>query len=212
LLQHLVATIGELREQSLSDTLTGLPNRRAVEAALDAAVPKAQREGRTLLVALVDVDGLKAINDRLGHRAGDALLVETAGRLVGTVRRGDLVGRWGGDEFVLVCPDVESEDADTIVERLHALGTDPLPVGADHRLPCGVSAGCALLAEDSTSESILAAADAALYRDKGRRSGRRSSRRRPLTGRGLRNAIGDIPAGATYVDGDPARPNAGSLM
>jgi diguanylate cyclase (GGDEF)-like protein len=169
LLDHLNATIRELREESLTDPLTGLPNRRAVESTLRAAVPKAQGEARRLLVVLVDVDGLKAANDLHGHWAGDALLLETASRLLSIVRRGDLVGRWGGDEFVLVCPDVEPEFVEVIAEKLRAaIGDTPLPLG-DDAIPLGLSLGCALLTPDSTPESLLARADAAMYEDKARR-------------------------------------------
>jgi diguanylate cyclase (GGDEF)-like protein len=169
LLDHLNATIRELREESLTDPLTGLPNRRAVESTLRAAVPKAQGEARRLLVVLVDVDGLKAANDLHGHWAGDALILETASRLLSIVRRGDLVGRWGGDEFVLVCPDVEPEFVEVIAEKLRAaIGDTPLPLG-DDAIPLGLSLGCALLTPDSTPESLLARADAAMYEDKARR-------------------------------------------
>jgi diguanylate cyclase (GGDEF)-like protein len=169
LLDRFATTVHELRDRSLRDPLTGLANRRAVESELRAAVARAQREARSLLVVLVDVDRLKVANDLHGHWAGDALILEAARRLVSIVRRGDLVGRWGGDEFVVICPDVEPDSVEAIAERLRAaIGDRPLPLG-EATMPFGLSLGCALLRAESTPESLLALADAAMYRDKARR-------------------------------------------
>jgi diguanylate cyclase (GGDEF)-like protein len=169
LLDRLAAQVRELREQSLTDPLTGLPNRRAVESELHAAVARAQRDARPLLVVLVDVDGLKAANDAHGHWAGDALILETAGRLLSVVRRGDLVGRWGGDEFVLVCPDAEAGFVDRLTKQLRdAIDGRPLRLG-DDMVPFGLSIGGARVTADSTPSGLLELADAAMYEDKSRR-------------------------------------------
>ena len=91
-----------LAHLALHDPLTGLPNRRALAEALERAIARSQRTGLPLAVLALDLDGFKAINDRHGHPAGDATLLEVADRLRRTIRRSDLVARLGGDEFAVI--------------------------------------------------------------------------------------------------------------
>ena len=98
-----------LRHAATHDSLTGLPNRRRLIDALDDALARRRRSLRPLAVLFVDLDRVKQVNDLLGHEAGDELLVRISRRLEATMRATDTVARVGGDEFVIVCPDLDSE-------------------------------------------------------------------------------------------------------
>jgi diguanylate cyclase (GGDEF)-like protein/PAS domain S-box-containing protein len=154
-----------LEHQALHDALTGLPNRTLLLDRLEHAL--AQRNG-AVAALLIDMDQFKLVNDGMGHSAGDALLVETARRLVGAVRPGDTVCRLGGDEFVICCEQVASpEAAMRIAERVAAAFTAPFVVeGRD--LFVTVSVGVTISEDGATSDSLLRDADAAMYRAKER--------------------------------------------
>ncbi len=110
-----VEDLTRLQAESRTDPLTGLPNRRAFEEAL-AQISSAS----PTVLALVDLDELKSINDRLGHAAGDQALRSVAGVLEGSVRTDDLACRWGGDEFALVLPGATLQDGCRVAERIQA--------------------------------------------------------------------------------------------
>ncbi|WP_374537967.1 sensor domain-containing diguanylate cyclase [Chitinimonas taiwanensis] len=104
LVADLQAANRQLRSYALSDPLTGLPNRRALMDELQRLLARGRRERCSVLIGLIDLDGFKAINDRYGHQQGDLFLQQVAQRLNGDLRGSDLVGRLGGDEFLLLCP------------------------------------------------------------------------------------------------------------
>lgn len=104
LVEDLRAANERLLSFAMSDALTGLPNRRALYEELQRLLAQALREGRSVLVGVIDLDSFKAINDQHGHQCGDLLLQEAARRLSGALRGGDMLGRLGGDEFLLVGP------------------------------------------------------------------------------------------------------------
>ncbi len=104
LVEQLHAANVRLMSYALTDTLTGLPNRRALFEALDRLLARAVREEATVLVGVIDLDGFKSINDTYGHQAGDTFLQETSRRIAAALRGSDMVGRVGGDEFVLIGP------------------------------------------------------------------------------------------------------------
>lgn len=104
LVDQLHAANVRLMSYALTDTLTGLPNRRALFEALDRLLARALREQATVLVGVIDLDGFKSINDTYGHQAGDTFLQETSRRIAAALRGSDMVGRVGGDEFVLIGP------------------------------------------------------------------------------------------------------------
>lgn len=149
-----------------TDSLTGLASRRAAEERLEAEIDRARRTGRPLAVLLADVDHLKAINDRHGHAAGDAVLRAVASRLERAVRRTDTAGRWGGDEFVVVCPDTGAEAAQRVADKLAALvSTTPVALPS-LSLPVRLSVGWAVLGPEDDAAALVAAADEHLYRAK----------------------------------------------
>lgn len=149
------------------DPLTSLPNRRMVEARLAEALDRADRSGLVCAVLFVDLDHFKNINDGLGHEVGDAVLRAVAQRLSDDLRVGDLVGRMGGDEFVVVCEGLHGEaDADPIAAKLQAQFQQPV---LHQGLPIQVhaSVGISLYPRDGHDvRSLLSDADAAMYRAK----------------------------------------------
>ncbi|MCB1773586.1 MAG: diguanylate cyclase [Gammaproteobacteria bacterium] len=153
---------------AFTDALTGLANRVRLHQFLDESVTRARRTGSTLAVYFLDLDGFKAINDRLGHHAGDELLRIVARRLERLMRAPDLLARLGGDEFIIVQAGLgERSAADAVIRRIHwALGQG-ISIG-DEQLTVGVSVGVALYPSDADSvDGLLRQADAAMYRDKG---------------------------------------------
>jgi diguanylate cyclase (GGDEF)-like protein len=149
------------------DTLTGLPNRRLLEDRLRQALHLAQRRDSRVAVMLVDLDDFKQVNDRFGHRAGDAALREVAERLSACMRKADTLARQGGDEFVVVIPELANEaDCDVVAGKiLHALEA-PLAI-EDEAVRLGASIGISLYPADARDgEALLRNADAAMYRAK----------------------------------------------
>ena len=171
LVEHVHDVVSRLRREAATDPLTGLPNRRAMSKGLTEVLAQAHRRGSPVAVLVVDLDGLKSVNDRGGHAAGDVVLREVATRLLQAVRRGDLVGRWGGDEFVVVCPDTDEQGAGHVASKLRAvIAARPVTL-TDGEVSVSVSVGSAVAATVDAAAAI-AAADAAMYRAKRlRRSG-----------------------------------------
>ncbi|AWG45982.1 MULTISPECIES: PAS domain S-box protein [unclassified Massilia] len=162
------ATASRMHERSLhalahTDSLTGLPNRRHFENVLRGARP-AQRPGRGAALLYLDVDHFKQINDRYGHAVGDAVLVEFARRLRGSVRSSDLVSRRAGDEFTVLLHEVSGEaDVELVARKILAAMREPFELAAVV-LQVGTSIGAALADQpDPAPERLLDAADRALY-------------------------------------------------
>ncbi len=158
----------ELRERANKDLLTMLPNRPAIASALERELSRCHRERRTVGVILLDIDHFKKINDTYGHFAGDAVLRETAARLRHNMRPYDEVGRYGGEEFLVVLPNCDIEAAAHQAERMRAkLHSDSMIVdGAEMR----VSASFGVTVSDGSERSpdvFVRVADEALYRAKG---------------------------------------------
>jgi diguanylate cyclase (GGDEF)-like protein/PAS domain S-box-containing protein len=143
----------EVERLARSDSLTGLPNRRALEEILPREMSRARRSRSPLWLAIVDIDLFKSYNDSHGHPAGDALLRDCARAWEGEMRAADLLARFGGEEFVVVLPDCESEEASAIVERLRAATPDGQTV----------SAGLAGWDFEESGDDLLERADRALY-------------------------------------------------
>ena len=149
------------------DPLTGLANRRGLDQALRQEVARAQRTGGDLVVAVVDLDRFKHVNDTRGHQAGDQVLVQVAGALSDGVREYDLAARLGGDEFVLVLPGCASEQAVAVAERLRRSIARSVTVADGVTATIGVAA---YGRHGTDPEELVRAADHALY--EGKREGR----------------------------------------
>lgn len=151
------------------DVLTGLPNRVVLQDRLTQAIAQAQRLGREVAVLFIDLDRFKHVNDSLGHEAGDQLIIETARRLGEGLRESDTVARQGGDEFVVVLPDLPGRDDAAMVARKLLEGlARPLDVRGHEIFPTG-SIGIAIYPHDGADEqALLKAADSAMYQSKGR--------------------------------------------
>ena len=165
------------RRDALHDPLTGLPNRRLFRAALAQAIAEARRGGQRRGALVIDLDGFKAVNDSLGHLAGDQALKLAAARLRGALRDADLLARLGGDEFaVLLAGEQDDAGCQTVAAKLRAQLARPLVV-SDTIVPLGASVGHAAFgALQDTPDGVLGVADEAMYADK------RARRRGPAGG------------------------------
>jgi diguanylate cyclase len=157
----------DARRQASTDELTGLTNRRGLVREAEQHLAA----GRRVALALVDLDGFKAVNDGLGHAAGDELLRRLAERFRGAIRPGDLVARLGGDEFAVLLPDATSADAHQCARRVHELACRPVDLdGVSTRV--GASVGIAGAPDQAgTVAELLHHADVAMYAAKARRGG-----------------------------------------
>lgn len=159
-----------LREDAERDFLTGIFNRRLALRLLERELGKARRTRRPLALALIDVDNFKAFNDRFGHRAGDEVLRRLARVFAATARTTDIVGRFGGEEFLIALPDTGPEDAALFAERLRQAvlryGRRELRRFGDE--PPTISIGVCPIAPDDTLDAAIERADRALYVSKSR--------------------------------------------
>lgn len=149
-----------------NDPLTGLANRARFGSELEAAIERSH-EAQRVVVYCLDLDRFKAVNDTLGHAAGDALLKQVAGRIKASIRGSDVVARLGGDEFAILQADISSDDnSDAVAERLVRALEAPFDIDG-HRIQIGTSIGIAIAPQNATTASdLLKLADIALYQAK----------------------------------------------
>ena len=158
-----------LKVQARTDGLTGLLNRAAILAELEAEMARSSREDAPLSVGMLDLDYFKNVNDTYGHVAGDAVLREVVVRMASVLRPYDRLGRFGGEEFLVVLPRSDEAALRLVLERMRAaVAAGPVVIG-DTGVPITVSLGGAVY-EDETTDGLIACADVALYAAK--RSGR----------------------------------------
>lgn len=160
-----------IRYQALHDLLTGLPNRLQFNDLLDKGIEKAVEEQKSLAVMFLDLDRFKMINDTLGHTLGDELLQSVAQRLRNSLRAGDTISRWGGDEFTILLTNItNNEEVEQIAPRILQTLEQPFHLHG-HELYISASLGIAMFNEHSNkAETLIQQADSALYyaKDKGR--------------------------------------------
>lgn len=159
-------------EAANTDQLTQLPNRRAIDSRLSEAVSRANRQGTELYMALIDLDYFKRVNDKFGHSFGDTILIDAANYLTKTVRETDFVGRWGGEEFLLILEDSTAEGAMEVCEKIRLLmASESKKKGCQFT----VSIGLAQYEEGRDIMTLFDNADVALYLSKNKGRNRTTS-------------------------------------
>jgi two-component system chemotaxis family response regulator WspR len=173
--------LAELRDQATRDGLTGVWNRKMIFDTLAREFDRARREGKPLAIVMADLDRFKTINDRFGHPAGDAVLQEVGRRLRAGVRTYDHVGRYGGEEFLIVLPDCDQEKAGKLSERLRQFVAES-PMNAEGRdldVTCSLGVAFTDASKGTSVANLVQAADGALYLAK--QNGRNCVRIAPTT-------------------------------
>lgn len=169
-LQTYQQRIGELETIAFRDPLTGLPNRRYIALKIQQSVQELEQFGRSFGLIVLDIDRFKDVNDVSGHAAGDSLLRMVADTLSCNLRSSDLVGRWGGDEFVAIVADVNLDTLQETAERWRQLIASS-SIGLSHgRIQVTVSIGATLLTTHDKPELAIDRADRLMYRSKGTRN------------------------------------------
>ncbi|MCI0650906.1 MAG: GGDEF domain-containing protein [Planctomycetes bacterium] len=161
-----------LEESVITDELTGLYNRRFMKGAYQREIRRARRYAKALTVMLIDIDRFKNLNDTYGHALGDQVLVAVAGLLREVCRETDIIGRFGGDEIVVLLPETRKQDAFTLAERVRSAARDRTPLAGPspgQEVRFSLSIGLATYPDDSQETAeLLEFADRALYQSKER--------------------------------------------
>ena len=174
-----ISTTQELQREyeryAVVDGLTGLYNRRWLDEMLPGQIERCRETYRDLSILIMDLDGFKNYNDTYGHLAGDHVLVTVGTTLAGSMRAGEMIARYGGDEFIILMPDVTIDLLKNVAARLKkSVREAPLGTEWAHLPPIGISIGWTQMTEEDTSSTLIARADEALYQDK--ESGRKADK------------------------------------
>jgi len=162
--RQLVSESAKLEQAATHDVLTKTLNRAAIMNALDQALSGRVKTGKAIGVIMVDIDHFKAINDTMGHPAGDAALVEVASRLSSALRQGDLLGRYGGEEFLIIVNDATRESLRSTAERLRqVLVTLPFRLSGEVKTITASFGAAVSDGVNDTAQDVIIAADRALY-------------------------------------------------
>ncbi len=166
--EQLMQARQQMEALAMYDSLTGMLNRRAVEEYAESEFNMAVRKGRALSVILLDIDHFKSVNDRFGHKFGDLTLQQVAKILTEDLRNYDRIGRWGGEEFILILPDTQLQDAVTVAERVRVRMAEmrmSLENGETFSVHISLGAACTT-SQFSSLTKLIDAADQALYQAK----------------------------------------------
>ena len=151
------------KQQSITDALTGISNRLKLDEDLSYAIKRFKRTKSEFSIILLDIDNFKLVNDYLGHLVGDKVLKSFASLLVSSVRKSDIVGRWGGEEFLVICPDTNLQGCENLAEQIRKRI-------AEYEFPekkvLNASLGVAVHQQDENADTLIARVDKALYRAK----------------------------------------------
>src|SRR5882757_20300 len=164
----LKAAYRRIEELAELDELTGAFNRRCIMRMLEEEIARSVRNGSPCSIALIDLDWFKRINDAFGHPTGDEVLRTFAITMFANIRSIDRFGRYGGEEFLLILPDMPPEGADRALDRLRAIIADLDWSAFSPDMSVTISAGVATLKPEETPDTFLARADSALYTAKAR--------------------------------------------
>jgi diguanylate cyclase (GGDEF)-like protein len=165
-LKHLESERKSLRKQLEQDELTGVSSRTSLLRELTGSIERSSKTGQPLVVIMADLDNFKVINDSHGHLVGDRVLKEVAARIKAALREFDVVGRYGGEEFVILLENTSTHTAHQIAERIRVrVGSQPIHTSA-RDMQVTISQGLALCGQGDDSQSVLSRADQAMYRAK----------------------------------------------
>ena len=158
-----IAMFERIQQQARTDGLTGLVNHKTFYEMLERELWRSRRFGEQISLIMVDVDNLKSINDRYGHRAGDKVIREISQRIKEMIRQIDIAARYGGDEFAIILPNTSLSEATVVTERLVELVAHGPVVWRKDRIPISISVGIGQLDENDTPDDIASRSDKALY-------------------------------------------------
>lgn len=163
---RLHSAMEDLSRQAMTDPLTMAPNRRAILENLKIEMARAMRENMSLWISILDIDHFKEVNDQFGHLAGDAVIRDCVGRIQGVIRPYDFVGRWGGDEFLIIIPTTSAVTPPAVFERIRTAIADEEFHAEGTTMCITVSQGIAVLDSNDNMDDFIRKADEALYRVK----------------------------------------------
>lgn len=158
--------VGELESLVFLDALTGVPNRRYTELKVRQAIQEFEQFGRKIGLLMLDVDHFKVVNDTYGHEVGDQALKALCNTLINNLRAGDIFGRWGGEEFLVIIYDAGPDELETFAERCRILTEETSIPLKGSKLQIQISVGATLLKSGDTDMSVINRADALMYKSK----------------------------------------------
>lgn len=165
---YLSENLKRLNKLALLDPLTEIANRRLLETFIQGKIEETLRYGQTHALFFIDIDNFKDINDKFGHDTGDLVLKMVARTLVRALRPFDLVGRWGGEEFIVVANNLEPEKCEGLAERLRVLVEKSQFLSQKGPISVTISLGVTMIRPDDTVKGVVKRADQLMYRSKTR--------------------------------------------